>query len=56
MACLEVKCGYIDVHGTFVISPKYADAEPFFQGHAKVKRTESDSQWATIDRAGNLVR
>ncbi len=56
----EVKLGYIDHQGRFIIEPQFAEAEPFSDGRAVVKMTDSFIRrdipdWGVIDKSGNFI-
>ena len=46
------KWGYIDMTGTFIISPQFDAAGSFSEGLAPVKR---DGKWGFIDKNGNFI-
>src|SRR5690606_8994150 len=43
--------GYVDADGTFTIAPEYADAQPFRDGVAWVRRPDT-ATWELIDESG----
>jgi hypothetical protein len=45
--------GFIDVHGDFVVPPKYVDARPFREGFAAVQM--EDKKWGFINQVGDIV-
>jgi len=46
--------GYIDIHGDWVIEPKYRQARPFSEGFAAV-RDPVEGKWGYIDTNGEYV-
>ncbi|MEV1290411.1 WG repeat-containing protein [Micromonospora sp. NPDC049679] len=46
--------GYADTEGELAIAPSYADAQPFRDGVAWVRRPEADT-WELIDETGELL-
>lgn len=49
----ERRAGYVDQYGQWVLEPIYLDADPFYNGYAKV--TFPDGSKGMIDTAGNTV-
>ena len=46
--------GYADAYGVLTIPPRYADAQPFHEGAAWVRRPEA-RDWELIDEIGDVV-
>ena len=46
--------GYVDADGESVVAPSYADAQPFRDGVAWVRRPETET-WELIDESGELL-
>ncbi len=50
----DQRWGYADVYGVLTIPPRYADAQPFHEGAAWVRRPESRT-WELIDETGGVL-
>jgi hypothetical protein len=50
----DQRWGYADTYGVLTIPPRYADAQPFHEGCAWVRRPESQ-MWELIDEGGRIL-
>lgn len=50
----DQRWGYADAYGVLTIPPRYADAQPFHEGVAWVRRPEARN-WELVDEIGDVV-